>query len=206
MSEIEKGKQYDAVVVLGKNLGFRSNKDHIREQREHLAFFGRSNTDAGGILLRDGRTKKIILSTGVTVAGLPSEAQLMKKHLQRIWPHVRDEDIILEEISKQTKGNAIEVKKVLEENNIDPNNVGLVTMGFHMPRAQRFFRQVGLNLDALPTEEILGREFPNILSSTDYKRKFQYIGEQVLELGYRVIQSIPIIRDIAEARVESVRS
>lgn len=197
-------RTYDAVVVLGKNLGVGWNKEKIRRQREHLAPHGRVNTLAGGLLYKKGRARKIILSTGVTVAGLPSEAQLMKGHLRRIWPNIPDEDIILEEVSKQTKGNAVEVAKVLQREGINPANVGLVTMGFHMQRAQDRFREVGLNLDPLSSDEIVQQRFPNFI--TNYRRKAIYVGEQVAEFGYRIIQSIPFLRRIAEAKVESDRS
>jgi uncharacterized SAM-binding protein YcdF (DUF218 family) len=195
---------YDAVVVLGKNLGFGWNANKIRSQRDHLAPHGRMNTLAGGILLEEGRAKKVILSSGITVPNLPSEAQLMKNKLHQIWPAVPDENIILEEVSKQTRGNAREVKRVLEEQGIDPQNVGLVTMGFHMDRAQRFFQEEGLHLDPLPSEEIVARKFPRLVSA--YKRKAIYIGERIMEAGYRIIQSIPVLKDIAEAKVEKDRS
>lgn len=202
---LEARRPYEAIVVLGKNLGFGWSKDKIRKQREHLAPHGRVNTDAGGILFIEGRTERIIFSSGITVSELPSEAQLMKNHIQRIFPEkIPDEAIILEEVSKQTRGNAIEIAKVLEREKIDPNNVGLVTMGFHMPRAQRFFREQGLNLDPIPSEEVLLEHFPNFVKA--YKRKGIYLGEQASEALFKVIQSIPVIKDIAEAYVESART
>lgn len=200
----ETDKIYDAVVVLGKNLGVGWSKDKIRKQREHLAPHGRVNTDAGGIFYKEGKTKKIIFSTGTTVPELPSEAKLMKDHLQRIWPQIPNNDVILEEVSKQTKGNASEVAKLLEKEGINPANVGLITMGFHMNRAQKLFREQGLNLDPLPSEDILGEKFTSFIDK--YKRKPIYFGEQFAEFGYRIIQSIPGLKDIAETYVEDKRS
>lgn len=197
-------KTYDAVVVLGKNLGLGFGKDKIRKQKGYLAPHGRINTDAAGLLYKDGRTKKIIFSTGVTVSDLPSEASLMKTHLQKMYPDIPDEDIILEEISKQTKGNAQEVAKVIKELDINPENVGLVTMGFHMDRAQKFFRNQGLNLDSLPSQEIVGEKFPKFIKN--YKRKTIYVGEQIMEFGFKIIQSMPILKDIAQSYVEKSRS
>jgi hypothetical protein len=77
-------------------------------------------------------------------------------------------------------------------------------MGFHMPRAQTRFREQGLNLDPLPSETIVGKRFPDFIK--EYKMEGIYIGEQLAEIGYRVIQSIPVLRKIAERHVESARS
>ena len=195
---------YDAIVVLGKNLGIGWNAEKIIAQREHLAPHGRVNADAGALLYNEGRTKKIIFSSGITVPGLPSEAQLMKDHVQRIWPSIPDEDIILEEVSKQTKGNAVEVAKVIQREEINPEKVGLVTMGFHMKRAQSRFREEGLDLDPLPSQKIVGEKFPNFIAN--YMRKGIYLGETIAEFGFRIIQSTPILREIAQAKVEKDRS
>ncbi|HZQ29845.1 MAG TPA: hypothetical protein VFA93_02085 [Patescibacteria group bacterium] len=76
----------DAIVVLGKNIGVDWTKDTIRKQRFHLSPHARISVDAAGLLYKAGFAERIIFSTGKTAdSDIPSEAALMKLHLQRIF-------------------------------------------------------------------------------------------------------------------------
>lgn len=166
---------YDAIVVLGKNIGVDWTKNTIRAQRFHLSPHARINVDTAGLLYEAGVTRKIIFSTGKTAdPDILSEAELMKKHLKRIFPKIPDEDIILEDISWDTNTNAKAVKEKMKTYGLE--RVALLTVGFHLPRALYLFERAGIiPARVYCSEEELAKKFPrfieNYVHSDLYKRE-----------------------------------
>lgn len=141
----------DVLIVHGKNFGVDYTADRLRKDNFNLSTDSRISTTAAGMLYRPGL--KLILSTGVTVKGIPSEAEAMKRYLQRKF-NVSDEDIILEEKSIDTAGNAEEVAKILRQKNF--RNVGLLTVGYHKDNAVKLFNNFGVQIKkAFASEDIL---------------------------------------------------
>ena len=81
--------------------------------------------------------KKIYISGGMVLQNTASESSIYKKELVALG--VKDEDIILEEKSKNTKENAQYIGESLKENNT--KSVILITSAFHMDRSFRIFQK-----------------------------------------------------------------
>src|SRR5258708_6285935 len=109
-----------ALVVLGKNLGVGETHETIKSDNFHLSTDSRMNAIAAGMEWQPGL--KIIFSTGVTTKGVDSkgreiysEAREMADYMKKKFPHIPNEDIILEENSIDTAGNAEEVAKIVKD-------------------------------------------------------------------------------------------
>ncbi len=155
-------QKLDALIVLGKNIGVDWTPDNIREQKFHLSPHSRINVLAAGILFKAGVSNRIIFSTGKTAGkDTPSEAEAMKRHLLRIFPSIPENAITLEENSLNTYTNAAQVKRIMEQQELE--EIGLVSVGFHLKRAAYLFKQAGISLDPrniLAAEEILRQRRP----------------------------------------------
>ena len=81
--------------------------------------------------------KKIYISGGMVLQSTASESSIYKKELVALG--VKDEDIILEEKSKNTKENAQYIGENLKENNI--KSAILITSAFHMDRSFKIFQK-----------------------------------------------------------------
>lgn len=195
-------KKYDALVVLGKNIGVDWGPEEIKNQEFHLSDHARINVLAAGLLYSNGYTNKIIFSSGETVKGY-NEAHLMKDFLMESFDgKIPDEAVILEDKSKDTQGNAAEVKKIVDRLNF--KTIGLVTVGFHLPRAEMLFKKQGLCVDQINSEDIIATKFPKNVEK--YKNSDLYIKEVEKENTAKKIQSIPILGTIASIAVNIKRS
>lgn len=158
---------FEALVVLGKNWDQQRINDNsqahlYRDDPEFL--LSRDSilsTIAAAELYLQGKTKRIIFSTGQTLKGFPSEAKAMRDHLRQFYieEEIPDDAITLEDISIDTAGNAEHTAPLLED--IDPKDVGLLTVGYHGKRSKRLFRNFGINIpdeNVLASEKILGLE------------------------------------------------
>lgn len=94
-------------------------------------------------LLKKGNIKKILISGGSGSILKPDhkEAAILKKYLLDIG--IPDSVISIENESKNTRENAVNTKKILEEKKIKSPFL-LVTSAFHMKRAKACFEKVGL--------------------------------------------------------------
>ena len=107
-------------------------------------------------LYRDGKAPVIIASGGRLkwdTAPLPveeTEAYDMSLILQLLG--VAEDDIVLEANSRNTYENAVFVKDILQERNIE--RILLVTSALHMPRSIQIFQKQGINAIAAPTDFI----------------------------------------------------
>jgi len=171
-------EKVDAIVVLGKNLGIGWGEKEIREQRFHLSPHSRINVLAAGVLYKEGYTNKIIFSTGRTAGTDLSEAELMKRHLMRIFPSIPEADILLEEISWDTNTNGKMLKKKLKEWGL--NRAALLTTSFHLERAEYLLRRAGVNLDDLfASDEVLGESRSKFVEA--YQDSEIYVREEERE-------------------------
>jgi uncharacterized SAM-binding protein YcdF (DUF218 family) len=135
----------DAIVVLGG--GTRSQA----YPRPDVDF-----TDAGdrvwygANLYHAGKAPKIIVSGGrITWQGNGSpEADDLTKLL--VTMGVPQTDIIPEANSFNTRDNAMNVQKILREQNF--KTILLVTSAMHMPRSMAIFKHLGINAIAAPTD------------------------------------------------------
>lgn len=104
-------------------------------------------------LYKLGKVKKIILSGG---SGLligeqeSSEANEMRKVM--LISGVPEEDIWLEENSRNTRENATFTAALLAERDIDQDRLLLVTSAFHMRRSLGCFQQAGLRPEPYSTD------------------------------------------------------
>ena len=97
-----------------------------------------------------GKAPKIIVSGGrITWQGNGSpEAEDLTKLL--VTMGVPKLDIIPEANSFNTRDNAVNVQKILQEQNF--KTILLVTSAMHMPRSMAIFKHLGINAIAAPTD------------------------------------------------------
>lgn len=90
-------------------------------------------------LIRKYPFKKIILSGG-TVASIKAEAEIMKNFL--LNNGVENERILVDNMSRDTIENIINIKKIMEEESI--TSCIIVTNSFHIRRVCYITRKIGL--------------------------------------------------------------
>jgi uncharacterized SAM-binding protein YcdF (DUF218 family) len=137
------GVVYDAVVLLGGTVSpagslreepaWNDNVDRLLEVRE---------------LLLKGEAKVAIVSGGKLGESLRTEAEYLQEELVRLG--VPKDQVVLEPKANNTRENATESKKLLDE--LGAKSVLLVTSAHHMPRAAGCFRAVGVEADLLPVD------------------------------------------------------
>jgi len=141
----------DAIVVLGgatePKLPPRAWVE-VKEQGDRILY--------GAKLHGEGFADKLILSGGRVTwrggsSGDQSEAKDMKQFALAM--SVPEADILLEETSLNTRQNALNVKKILEEQSLD--SVLLVTSALHMPRSVAIFKKLNINITPAPTDYLI---------------------------------------------------
>ena len=142
---VRKDETYDAVILLGglldegsfKRTGRRSYNDNVDRL---LATFE---------MLRSGRAKYVIISGGSPSTTIENaEARILRDQLV-LWG-IESERVLFEDLSRNTRENAVYSKKMAEERGF--TKLILVTSAFHMKRALGCFRAVGLPVDTLPVD------------------------------------------------------
>lgn len=104
-------------------------------------------------LYRLGKIKKILITggQGLNPVNPQSEAELLQRFL--IMAGMPEEDIWIEDQSKNTAQNATFTKQFLEEKGIDTNQEFLlITSAFHMYRSKGCFDKAGLKTETFPTD------------------------------------------------------
>lgn len=177
------------LIVLGKNLGYLGNPDEIKNSSNFLSKKSEITTHAAGILFNQRKFNKLILSGGFTSGkNLPSEAEAMKRFLLKNYPQIPESAIILEEVSVDTKQNALEVKKILDKNNLKAD--ALLTISPHSRRANSIFKKNKMDLKPINSDIVLKSNSPELYKN--YKNEIKS-GEKLAELWLLFIQSIPLI-------------
>ncbi len=193
---------FDALVVLGKNIGVGWTREKIRKTPNFLSDRSELSVFAIGFLFKTGNFNKIILSGGKTSgANFPSEARAMKDFLLKEFPEIPEDKIILEENSFDTIENATEVKKILEDMGIN-QAIGLTTNEF-AKRAKMVFKQEGLKIDFLKVSDELKKLSPETFEKYKYKKNTL---EVIYENWAYLIIKTPIIRNIAHIMIRKMRS
>ncbi len=193
---------FDALVVLGKNIGIGWTREKIRKTPNFLSDRSELSVFATGLLFKTGNFNKIIFSGGKTAGvDFPSEARAMKDFLLKEFPEIPGDKIILEENSFDTIENATEVKKILKDIGIN-QTIGLTTNEF-AKRAKMVFKKEGLRIDFLKVNDALKRLSPETYEKHKYKKN-------VLEVLYEnwayLIILTPIARQIAHYMIRKMRS
>jgi uncharacterized SAM-binding protein YcdF (DUF218 family) len=151
MKMVTNSQQYDAGVILGGDIVtydkdsdrviFRSGADRLLQAID---------------LYKSGIIKKIVISggSGHLIYRDRTEASFIKKYLTGIG--INNDDIIVENMSKNTVENARYTAKLLETNRIT-DTVLLITSSIHMRRAAACFRKQGIGVEEFPTSKITGK-------------------------------------------------
>lgn len=108
--------------------------------------------------------KKIYISGGTPLQNQESESSVYARELKELG--VKEEDIIIEESSKNTNENALLIKEKLEQDGV--KNVILITSATHMKRSMFIFQKKldGVNIYPAPC---------NFLASQEKENNFYYI-------------------------------
>ncbi|OFX50271.1 MAG: hypothetical protein A2046_12175 [Bacteroidetes bacterium GWA2_30_7] len=128
--------QYDYGIVLGGVSWYDKQFDRIGVIRSFDRVYQAVE------LYKLGKIKKIFLSggSGSIVDADYNEAAVIKSHLIIIG--IPSEDIEYEDISRNTRENAIESQKIIP----DSSSCLLITSAFHMRRAKGCFENVGFKV------------------------------------------------------------
>jgi uncharacterized SAM-binding protein YcdF (DUF218 family) len=146
----------DLLIVLGKNIGLRSTPDDIRGREDYLSDESRMTTIAAGLLYRPGM--QIIFSGGHTAGGeAPAEAAAMRAFFFTHFPDIPRQAVSVEEASIDTLGNASEVMDMLlSRPNKRYQHIGLLSVGYHLPRSSEVFKHTGIPVEqTFASEEII---------------------------------------------------
>lgn len=194
--------KYDAVIVLGKNVGYFGSKNKIRKSKNFLSRKSEVNVFAAGLIVKNNISDKLIFCGGKTAGkDYPSEAEAMKRFLLEKFPEISEDSLLLEEESMDTKQNAEFSKKIIEANEF--SNIAFLTTSSHIPRSKKLFKKAGLILDSLSSQEIVSEFAPDIYK--EYKNEFGK-SEIVLEKIADFLQSLPIYGTLGDKFIEKRRS
>ncbi|MEP7171264.1 MAG: YdcF family protein, partial [Bacteroidota bacterium] len=107
-------------------------------------------------LYREGKIKKILVSggSGLLLLQQYKEAELLKKVLLEM--NIPDQDILIENQSKNTRENAFFSAQILK-NNYPGGRILLITSGYHMRRSLGCFKKAGINPDPFSVDEHSGK-------------------------------------------------
>lgn len=138
----ELDKNYDAAIILSGVTAM----DKMYPDRVHL-HKGADRVMHTVQLYKEGLINKIVVSGGsgklLEEEDEPTEAEQIKRVL--LISGVPEQDIILEEKSRNTYENALYTKELLEEKGIAGEQLLLVTSAFHMRRSLGCFKNAGLS-------------------------------------------------------------
>ena len=193
---------FDALIVLGKNIGIGWTREKIRKTPNYLSDRSELSVYAAGYLYKTGNFKRIIFSGGKTAgAEFPSEARAMKDFLLKQFPEILEDKIILEENSFDTIENATEVKKIIE--NLEINQIIALTTNEFAKRAKMVFKKEGLRTDFLKVNDELKKLSPQAYQKFKYKKNPI---EVIYEFNAYLIISTPVVRNIAHYLIKKMRS
>ncbi|HEY5220831.1 MAG TPA: YdcF family protein [Candidatus Paceibacterota bacterium] len=151
---------FDALIVLGKNWRKYPPKKESEEFQLQLSLESKMSSLAAGEMFKQGLVNKIIFSGGATAgAEYPTEAEAMIEYLKEKYPEIPEGSIMAENASIDTPGNAEQIAEILAN---DPalQKIALMTVGFHMPRAEKLFEEFGIETTPFPSEEELKKRSP----------------------------------------------
>lgn len=136
---------FDVGIVLG---GFSNFEVGINDR---LNFNQAANrlTDAV-VLYKKGLVRKLLITggDGNLIGRKSPEAEKTEPFLLQMGVH--PEDILLENVSRNTHENALLSKQLLDSQRLTNTKFLLITSASHMPRSIGCFKKVGLNIQPFP--------------------------------------------------------
>ncbi len=144
-AEQEPNKLFDTAVVL--SAGFKPDKPGALDMKSKMRIL------AGGILAKEGKVGRLIISGGPVQAGSPPAAEAMKSYLLKKMPDLDNFEIVTEGESMDTEENAQNSAKMLQVKG-DKSAI-LITNKFHLARSQDAFARAGIETQTLSAEELI---------------------------------------------------
>lgn len=141
-------KTYEAGIVLGGILNYDEENDRIQFQRSADRLFQAIELYKSGII------KKILFTGGSGSITLPNlkEGEFVKRYLIVIG--IPENDIWIENESRNTHENAVDTKRLLEDKESTNEKFLLITSAYHMRRAMACFKKVKLNVTPYSVDNI----------------------------------------------------
>jgi uncharacterized SAM-binding protein YcdF (DUF218 family) len=142
---MKRGEIYELGIVLG---GITS---YDRITKEGYFNISSDRFIQTALLYKEGHIKKILVSggqNGLIKEDNFSEAGFIKNKLIALG--VPSNDILVEELSRNTIENAQFSKQILQQKNLTNNTIVLITSAFHMQRAKLIFEEQGYKLRTYP--------------------------------------------------------
>lgn len=136
MSKPKMPKQADAAVILGAAAWDKRPSPVFRERINHALY-----------LYQTGMVKKLIFTGGTPKAGFMTEAAVGRRYA--LQHGVDAEDILYENMSRDTYQNLVNAKALADDNNID--SVIIVSDPYHMARAAFMARDLNMQAQTSPT-------------------------------------------------------
>ena len=147
VNKTELGK-YEAVIILGgySNYDPTNNQINFGESSDRFIY--------GLWCYKNKVADKIIISGGsASLLGLDKEGSYVYPFLTQLG--VKAKDILVDSISQNTYQNAVNVKQIVEQNNIE-GRILLITSSVHMLRASKCFNKQGIEVVQFPVDRISG--------------------------------------------------
>jgi uncharacterized SAM-binding protein YcdF (DUF218 family) len=103
-------------------------------------------------LYKLGLIEKILISGGSGRLGGAAEPEADQFKKTMLLMEVPEEDILIENETRNTAESAIEVRKILDSMGYRQNECILITSAFHMRRSLASYRKAGLELESFSTD------------------------------------------------------
>ena len=173
----------DAIVVLGGSVDLR----HCTPG--HAEMQAASDRFIDGVLLAKALPQATLIFSGGTAEILERgarEAPMLKELAMQLG--VPNEQIVAEDKSRNTRENALEAQVILSQ--AGARRPILVTSAYHMPRAMKCFRKIGLDPIPYPTDfksKVERFGLPDLIPSTNnLDNTNRAIREYVGAIMYRI--------------------
>ncbi len=193
LEEIRNERPLKAVAALGKN--WRLPIDP-HDPAPRLSLESAETTLAAAEKIIRGEADVVVFLTGKTAGEYipsqaediasqstlerPGESTQMRNFLRRFYTaeQIPEERIILDSTSFDTAGNAEEFKKIIADPDLKIGEFDLLTVGYHLRRAKKIFRNWGLKYgNAEQSEAVLARlrnkRYKNLLRNAVLARLFE---------------------------------
>ncbi len=142
----------------------------------------------GYLYLQDNPKNWLIFSGGYTKNRKISEAKAMLEFIKVSFKNVSAGNIILEEKSIDTAGNAFEVKKILPKN----AKIILISFGYHLRRAKLLFSNFGININSVAASELVlikySPRYDSLAKKFTIKRKIMRLLREIVY--YSLVRTI----------------
>ena len=141
--------KYDAAIVLGGMIAY--DPSFVRPQFDRAV----DRLMQAVSLYKDGKVRRIFISggSGSVLEKNVLEGAILHDYLIKLG--IPDSSIVVEKYSKNTHENATFSKPILDSLNKHGRFI-LITSAFHMPRAMRCFKKVGINVTPFSADRYSG--------------------------------------------------